>query len=61
MNFQYRRIAGMSKKSVYEAPHVETCFYEAADVVLASFGDNDGQNPWTEGSAFQENGGDFNG
>lgn len=51
----------MSKKSAYEAPHVETCFYEAADVVLASFGDNDGQNPWTEGSAFQENGGDFNG
>lgn len=52
----------MSRKTAYETPQAELNLYFAADVVLASgLGDNDGENPWSEDSSFQENGGAFNG
>ena len=35
-------------KKVYAAPAAKRTVFVAQDVILASLGDNDGKNPWTD-------------
>lgn len=35
-------------KKVYAAPAAETSVFFAQDIIMVSFGDNDGKNPWTD-------------